>query len=107
MTGSSRHGATPTCVGATLTTLPTTRPRYTVTDTGDLREMLDLAQRRWPEVRDRRQLLLRLAEAGHEAVAADVQAATRERVGARQRAALDRAAELVDESELLSDSAWR
>jgi len=87
--------------------VPTVHPRYTVTDTGDLREMLDVAQLRWPDVGDRRQLLLRLAEAGRDAVSADVQAATRECVGARQRAALCRAAELVDVDELLSDSAWR
>ena len=41
--------------------MPTSHPRYTVTDTGELRGMLDLARRRWPEVQDRRQLLLRLA----------------------------------------------
>ena len=49
--------------------VPTTRPRYTLTDTGVLREQLDVAQRRWPEVRDRKELLLRLAEAGRSAIA--------------------------------------
>ena len=44
--------------------MPTTRPRYTLTDTGKLREQLDQAQRRWPRVRDRKELLLRLAAAG-------------------------------------------
>ncbi|MHB1468661.1 MAG: hypothetical protein ACYCU0_05440 [Solirubrobacteraceae bacterium] len=48
--------------------MPTTRPRYTVTDTGDLREQLDRAQRRWPDIRDRRQLLLRLLAAGQESI---------------------------------------
>ncbi len=48
--------------------MPTTRPRYTVTDTGNLREQLDQAQRRWPDVRDRKQLLLRLVEAGQESI---------------------------------------
>ena len=38
--------------------MPTTRPRYTVTDTGHTAELLDLAQRAWPEITDRRQLLL-------------------------------------------------
>jgi hypothetical protein len=49
--------------------MPTTRPRYTVTDTGELSEQLDQAQRRWPEIRDRKVLLLRLVEAGREAIA--------------------------------------
>ena len=49
--------------------MPTTRPRYTLTDTGELREQLDAAQRRWPKVRDRKELLLRLAEAGRKAIA--------------------------------------
>jgi hypothetical protein len=48
--------------------MPTTRPRYTLTDTGVLREQLDDAQRRWPEVRNRKELLLRLAEAGRKAI---------------------------------------
>ena|ERR1700733_6301574 len=48
--------------------MPTTRPRYTVTDTGNLREQLDQAQRRWPDVHDRRQLLLRLLAAGQESI---------------------------------------
>lgn len=48
--------------------MPTTRPRYTLTDTGRLREQLDEAQRRWPEVRDRKELLLRLADAGRAAI---------------------------------------
>jgi hypothetical protein len=48
--------------------VPTTKPRYTLTDTGALREQLDEAQRRWPDVRDRKELLLRLAAAGREAI---------------------------------------
>jgi hypothetical protein len=87
--------------------MPTTRPRYTVTDTGELREMLDLAQRRWPEVRDRRQLLLRLAAAGRQVIAADVGQAERELRAHRQREALSRANALVDADALLSDEAWR
>jgi hypothetical protein len=53
--------------------MPTTRPRYTLTDTGLLRDQLDAAQRRWPEVRDRKELLLRLAEAGRNAIAREAQ----------------------------------
>lgn len=65
--------------------MPTTRPRYTFTDTGELREHLDEAQRRWPAVRDRKELLLRLAAAGREAIrreAAERSAAVKETAGA-------------------------
>lgn len=48
--------------------MPTTKPRYTVTDSGPISELLDEAQRHWPEVTDRKQLLLRLAETGREAI---------------------------------------
>jgi hypothetical protein len=48
--------------------MPTTKPRYTVTDSGAVSELLDDAQRRWPEVRDRKLLLLRLAEVGRETI---------------------------------------
>jgi hypothetical protein len=48
--------------------MPTTRPRYTLTDTGALRQQLDEAQRRWPDVEDRKDLLLRLAAAGQKAI---------------------------------------
>jgi hypothetical protein len=52
--------------------MPTTRPRYTFTDTGDLRDLLDVAQERWPEVGDRKALLLKLAEEGRDVIAGDV-----------------------------------
>ena len=87
--------------------MPTTQPRYTVTDTGDMHEMLDLAHRRWPEIKDRRQLLLRLAEAGAERIASELDATTAESRRERQRLALARARELIDPDTLLSDSAWR
>jgi hypothetical protein len=48
--------------------MPTTKPRYTVTDTGVLSEQLDRAQRRWPEVTDRKELLLKLAANGEQAL---------------------------------------
>jgi hypothetical protein len=82
------------------------RPRYTVTDTGDLAKMLDLAHRRWPEVDDRRLLLLRLAEVGRDAIAAGAEATDRARTRAAQRSALERARDLVDADALLNDSAW-
>lgn len=53
--------------------MPTTKPRYTFTDTGALREQLDEAQLRWPEVRDRKELLLRLAAAGRKAIEREAQ----------------------------------
>lgn len=46
--------------------VPTTKPRYTLTDTGELSKQLDRAQRRWPEIRDRKELLLKLAAVGQE-----------------------------------------
>jgi hypothetical protein len=85
--------------------VPTTHPRYTVTDTGQTAELLDLAARVWPEVTDRRQLLLRLAEAGGRALE-DELAGHRARQD-RQRLGLARAAQLVDVDELLGDGAWR
>ncbi len=87
--------------------MPTTRPRYAITDTGDMARMLDDAQRRWPEVDDRRHLLIRLACAGHDAIAAEAAAADRSARRARQQDALRRARSLVDVDELLSDGAWR
>lgn len=64
--------------------MPTTKPRYTVTDTGELSEQLDHAQRRWPDVHDRKELLLRLAAAGRDAIeheASERSAAIRETAG--------------------------
>jgi hypothetical protein len=63
--------------------MPTTKPRYTVTDTGELSELLDRAQQRWPDVGDRKELLLRLAAAGREAI---------EREGSERRQAIEEAA---------------
>lgn len=60
--------------------MPTTKPRYTLTDTGGLGRQLDEAQRRWPEVGDRKELLLKLAAAGQEA--AECEAAVAKTAGA-------------------------
>jgi hypothetical protein len=87
--------------------VPTTRPRYTVTDTGEVREMLDLAARAWPDVRDRKELLMRLAACGHETLASRVAADDADLRRERQREALRRAQDLVDAELLLSDAAWR
>ena len=87
--------------------MPTTQPRYTVTDSGAIRQMLDLAQRRWPEVQDRRQLLLRLASAGADRIACELDNRTAEERHQRQQQALRRAGEVIDTGLLLSDAAWR
>lgn len=87
--------------------MPTTHPRYTVTDTGELRQMLDLAQKRWPHVHDRRQLLLRLASAGRDSIAEHVGEDERAQRRHRQLEGLRRAQELVDADALLADAAWR
>lgn len=83
------------------------QPRYSVTDTGDVQTMLDLAQRRWPDVHDRKQLLLRLAAVGRDAIAPDLDERERELARELQLAALARAGELVDPSVLLADAAWQ
>lgn len=88
-------------------TVPTTRPRYTLTDVGELTEMLDLAARRWPEEAGRKELLMRLAAVGRDVVAQDLAEAAREGRRERQRAALERLPALVDVDVLLSDAAWR
>ena len=65
--------------------MPTSKPRYTLTDTGELSALLDAAQRRWPEVTDRKTLLLRLAASGGgaiEAEAAERRAAIADTAGA-------------------------
>ncbi|HNC93877.1 MAG TPA: hypothetical protein PLJ64_10105 [Solirubrobacterales bacterium] len=53
--------------------MPTTKPRYTVTDTGDLENLLDEAQGRWPDVKDRKDLLILLARTGMAKVRADAE----------------------------------
>jgi hypothetical protein len=98
-------GVAPVYIGCYTLAVPTTRPRYTVTDTGHTAELLDLAQKAWPEIIDRRQLLLRLTEAGGEALRGAL--AERESRRARQRVGLERAADLVEAGPLLGDDAWR
>lgn len=86
--------------------MPTTRPRYTFTDTGHLGELLDAAQRRWPEIADRKALLLRLAEEGHVALELGDQELAAEERHQRAQSALARIPALVDAELLLSDRAW-
>ncbi len=87
--------------------MPTTRPRYTFTDTGDLEALLDAAQRRWPEVSDRKALLLRLAEEGGSSLGLEAKRLDVEEQRKRTQAALERLRSLVDVDVLLSDGAWR
>jgi uncharacterized protein YecT (DUF1311 family) len=87
--------------------MPTTRPRYTFTDTGDLEALLDAAQRRWPEISDRKALLLRLAEEGGSALGLQAERLDVEERRKRTQAALKRLRSLVDADLLLSDRAWR
>lgn len=87
--------------------MPTSKPRYAITDTGDVEHMLDRAHERWPEVADRKALLLRLAEAGSETVRRELDESRFERLGERQGAALDAMANLVEPGVLLGDEAWR
>lgn len=87
--------------------VPTTRPRYTVTDTGALRQTLDRAQKRWPDIDDRRQLLLALVDLGRDVIAQQDTANHHRERGERQIEALGRAGELVDPEVLLADAAWR
>jgi hypothetical protein len=86
--------------------VPTTKPRYTVTDAGHLAELLDAAARRWPDVVDRKQLLLRLAEEGHQALASAELATVAGDRGGRVALALERIPSLVEVDRLLSDEAW-
>jgi hypothetical protein len=77
-----------------------------VTDTGHLAELLDAAARRWPDIADRKQLLLRLAEEGHQSLAgAELARVARDRRG-RVAQALERIPSLVDSDALLADEAW-
>ena len=69
----------------TSAAVPTTRPRLTITETDEVAAALDAAAARWPEVRSRRELLLRLLEQGRIAIDRDHDEAT-----ARRREAIRR-----------------
>ena len=85
--------------------MPTTKPRYSVTDTGPVRELLDDAQRQWPEVGNRKELLLRLAQAGHDALG--LPSAEAEIRRELQRSALIDLQRTVDWDAIGDDQAWR
>ncbi|MBA3421408.1 MAG: hypothetical protein H0U12_05870 [Thermoleophilaceae bacterium] len=87
--------------------MPTTRPRYTLTDVGELAEMLDVAQRRWPDEPRRQDLLVRLVALGRSVVERELAEHDETVRQARQAEALQRLSALVDPEVLLSDAAWR
>jgi len=87
--------------------VPTEKPRYTFTDTGDLETLLDAAQRRWPEIGDRKALLLRLAEEGGSALRIGGPRLAESQRRARLQVVLERIPSHVDADELLADAAWR
>jgi hypothetical protein len=86
--------------------VPTTRPRHTITETDDIRAMLDDAARRWPERAGReRELLLELLRSGHAETRAVL--ANYEREVERQQALVDDFEGLVDVDLLLGGAAWQ
>lgn len=100
-------GAAPVLGWCYTAPVPTTRPRYTLTDTGELAAMLDAAARRWPEEPRRKELLVRLAAAGSEAVSRELAESDDANRRQRQRAALAEIGGLVDADAVLDDRAWR
>lgn len=68
--------------------MPTTLPRYTVTETPEIARALDAAAAEWPELRgDRAALLRRLVEAGRQSVTHKLD----EHMAARRQAIRNRA----------------
>ncbi|MEV1131801.1 hypothetical protein [Agromyces sp. NPDC049794] len=70
--------------------MPTTRPRFQVTETPEIRRALDVAARAWPQA-SRSELVLRLFLRGAEAFNADAEAAR-----LRRRQAIDASAGSLD-----------
>jgi hypothetical protein len=99
-------GATPANVGATLSDMPTTHPRYTITDTGPVRALLNDAQRRWPDIQDRKKLLLRLVQTGHDSLRLSEADAESSRGRERQRSALAGLRRTVNWDAIRNDQAW-
>lgn len=66
--------------------MPTSRPRYTLTETDDLARALDDAAVRWPNEKEARtRLLVRLVEAGHRAITEEDEARAERRRDAVKR----------------------
>jgi hypothetical protein len=66
--------------------MPTKRPRLMITETDQVAAALDAAAARWPEVRSRRELLLRLVETGSATIRQERGDETENRVAAIRRA---------------------
>ncbi|HEY7829815.1 MAG TPA: hypothetical protein VIC06_04545 [Solirubrobacteraceae bacterium] len=86
--------------------MPTTRPRYTFTDTGGVQSLLDDAQQQWPKIRDRKELLLRLAQAGHSSLRLGEEEIKASRRRERQGNALADLQHTVDWAAIRDDQAW-
>ena len=99
-------GDSPTQASGTLGSMPTSKPRYQITDTGPLSDMLDLAEVEWPDA-GRKELLVRLAELGHERLLENERQALDLARRQRQRLALERVVVSIDVEALLDDAAWR
>lgn len=77
--------------GATLSTMPTTRHRYTITETDEVELALREAARRWPaESGAPSRLLLHLVAEGHKALRRE-----RDDAAAARRAAVERTSGLL------------
>lgn len=87
--------------------MPTSKPRYAITDTSTVARTLDDAARRWPELAgDRKALLMRVLEVGARTLAAE--SAQGPVSASEQRLRLTRRLpDLVDVDALLDDAAWR
>ena len=72
-----------------------------------MRRLLDDAQRRWPEIEDRKELLLRLAQTGHDSLRLSELDAEADRQRQRQGATLESLRHLVDWDAIRNDQAWR
>jgi hypothetical protein len=57
--------------------MPTKKPQDMVTDAGELSDQLDQAQRRWAEIDDRKEPLLKLAATGRNAIEEEEEEADR------------------------------
>jgi hypothetical protein len=88
--------------------VPTSRPRYAITDTAAVARTLDDAARRWPEMADdRRALLLRVIEVGSRTLADEALCSGTASASEQRLRLTRRLPDLVDVDALLDDSAWR
>lgn len=88
--------------------MPTSKPRYAITDTAAVAAALDDAARRWPELEDdRKALLMRLFEIGARQIRDDERASMSTSAQQRREDVTRRLDALVDVDALLADTAWR